>query len=86
MSAAALRQLTRQQFRVVALLYHDGCDYKHAAARLGIKVRTVRMHVEYVARDLPGQGPPTWRVLRHAERLLEMGYRGESPDEDANAA
>ena len=56
---------------MIALLWCEQLDYPMIAARLGIRIRTVRMHIEYVARDLPGYGPPAWKVLRHAERLLE---------------
>jgi DNA-directed RNA polymerase specialized sigma24 family protein len=76
--SAKLRRLTPGQFRVIALLWHDQMDYDHIANRLGISVRTVRMHIEYVARDLPGQGPPAWRVLRYAEDLLELGYSNQT--------
>lgn len=77
--AKGLRRLTRSQFAVVALLYRDELDYPEAARRLNVRIRTIRMHVEYVARDLPGRGPPAWKVLRYAERLLEMGFRHDPP-------
>jgi DNA-directed RNA polymerase specialized sigma24 family protein len=82
--ATKLRRLTPGQFRVIALLWHEELDYERIAARLGIGVRTVRMHIEYVARDLPGQGPPAWRVLRYAEDLLELGFCDEPLQEKAS--
>ncbi len=69
-----VRRLTRQQFKVVALLFHEGCDYPMIADRLSISVRTVKQHVERVADWLPGNGFPAWKVLRFAERLLERGF------------
>ncbi len=72
-----LRRMTPGQFRVVALLWHDHLDYAGIAAKLNIRPRTVKAHVECVARDLPGDGPPAWRVLRHAEDLLDMGFAGD---------
>lgn len=67
------RKLTPAQFRVVALLFHDDCDYAMVAARLSISPRTVKQHIESVALWLPGHGYPAWKVLRYAERLLEAG-------------
>ena len=77
-------RLTPAQFRVVALLWHDELDYEAVAARLDISVRTVRMHVESVANGLPGLGPPSWKVLRHAALLLEAGC--DEPTAEGNAA
>lgn len=71
------RKLTPAQFRVVALLFHEECDYAGVASRLSISVRTVKQHVESVARWLPGNGFPAWKVLRYAERLLEAGCDGD---------
>jgi hypothetical protein len=59
---------------VVAMLFHDECDYTMIASRLKISVRTVNQHVEAVARWLPGHGFPAWKVLRYAERLLDCGF------------
>ncbi len=78
-----LRRLTPGQFRVVALLWHDQLDYAGIAERLGISVRTVRMHVEYAARDLPGKGPPAWKLLRYADELLELGFSDEATESAA---
>jgi hypothetical protein len=75
--ATKLRRLTPGQFRVVALLYRDEMDYERIATHLGIRSRTVKMHIECVSRDLPGHGPPAWKVLRYAEELLEMGFEGD---------
>jgi FixJ family two-component response regulator len=81
--APPLKRLTPAQFRVVALLFHDALDYARIAQQLSIRVRTVKMHVECVARELPGHGPPAWKVLRHAEALLEMGFEGDDVNIDA---
>jgi hypothetical protein len=58
-----LKRLTPAQFRVIALLWHEEMDYEGIAYQLGIRVRTVRKHIEDVATHLPGQGPSSWRVL-----------------------
>lgn len=68
------RRLTPTQWNVVALMWHEELNYDGVAARLGITVRTVKMHVENAAFWLPGYGPSSWKVLRHAEVLLEMGH------------
>jgi len=67
------RRLTRRQRDVVVLLYAEELDYEGIAARLGITVRTVKMHVEQIATWLDGDGPASWKILRHAEELLERG-------------
>lgn len=77
-----LRRMTPGQFRVVALLWHEQMDYPLIASRLGITSRTVKMHIECVSRDLPGHGPPAWKVLRHAEELLELGFDGDDSLKD----
>jgi sigma-70-like protein len=64
--------MTPAQAAVVRLLSREELDYARIAERLSITVGTVQMHVEYVARWLPGHGPPAWRVLRHAEELLAL--------------
>lgn len=73
----SLRRMTPGQFRVVALLWHEQMDYPLIAERLGITSRTVKMHVETISRNLPGHGPPAWKVLRHAGALLELGFDGD---------
>lgn len=62
-------QLTPRQRRVVELLA-DGQSYSKIARTLGIKERTVRMHVENIAIKLGGDGSPLRRVLKHAGKLL----------------
>ena len=62
-------RLTRRQRQVVVMLC-DGASYAKIARTLGIKERTVRMHVEHVAAHLDGDAPPLRRVLQHAGRLL----------------
>lgn len=61
--------LTPRQRRVVELLC-EGWSYSRIARTLGIKERTVRMHVEHVAANLDGDGSPLRRVLKHSARLL----------------
>lgn len=77
------RRLTRQQFRVVALLYHNAMSYPMIARELGISIRTVRGHVAGAALWLPGHGDPAWKVLRWADTLLDMGF---SEDEEKGVA
>lgn len=62
--------LTRRQREVVALIA-EGLTYRQIGARLGIQDRTVRMHVEYIARTLSGRGPPLYRVIAHIAELLD---------------
>lgn len=62
-------RLTPRQRQVVVLL-SDGWSYTRIARALGIKERTVRMHVKDIAARLDGDGSPLRRVLRHAGRLL----------------
>jgi FixJ family two-component response regulator len=76
------RRLTPTQWKVIALMWHEELNYDGVAQRLGISVRTVKMHVENAACFLPGYGPSSWRVLRHAETLLEAGHS----DRDDEAA
>jgi len=71
------RRLTRQQFRVVALLYHNELSYPLIARELGISVRTVRAHIASAANWLPGHGDPAWKVLRYADKLLDLGFNEE---------
>ena len=59
-----MSELTKRQREVVRGLLR-GETYAEIAERLGIAARTVRMHVETIARDVPGQGPPKRRVRRH---------------------
>lgn len=63
-------RLTKRQREIVALLA-EGMTYAEIGVRLGIKRRTVRMHVETIARDLPGSGWPLYRVIRNIGRLME---------------
>jgi DNA-binding CsgD family transcriptional regulator len=79
------RPLTPTQWQVVALLWHEELNYEGVAARLGIAVRTVKMHVENAAFWLPGYGPSSWKVLRHAESLLEMGHADTDPTDEQAA-
>lgn len=62
-------RLTRRQREIVALIA-EGMTYSQIAVRLGIKRRTVRMHVELIARELPGSEWPLYRVIRHLGRLM----------------
>ena len=55
-------------------MWHDELNYAMVAARLDISERTVMAHIERVAQHLPGHGQPAWKVLRHAEKLLELGF------------
>ena len=68
------RRLTKQQFRAVALLYRDGLTYRQVAKAMGISVRTVRHHIADAASWLPGDANPAWKVLRHGDKLLELGF------------
>jgi DNA-binding CsgD family transcriptional regulator len=61
--------LTKRQRQVVELLA-EGCSYAKIARTLGIKERTVRMHVEHIAAGLDGDGSPLRVVLKHSGRLL----------------
>ena len=61
--------LTPRQRQVVAML-SDGASYAKVARLLGIKERTVRMHVEHIAARLDGEGSPLRRVLKHSASLL----------------
>jgi DNA-binding CsgD family transcriptional regulator len=72
------RRLTKQQFRVVALIYRDELNYEQVAKEMGISVRTVQAHIERAAMFLPGHGPSVWKVLRWSEELLEMGFSDEA--------
>lgn len=72
------RRLTERQFEVVALLFHDDLNYSGVADKLGISARTVRQHVDDIASWLPGEGQPSWKVLRYAERLLDLGFDEEA--------
>ena len=65
---AAFRLTARQ--RQVVVLLAEGLDYQQISRKLGITSRTVRMHVESVARSVPGRGPPLWRVLSNLDRLV----------------
>lgn len=62
--------LTPRQRDVVALL-DAGLTCPQIASRLQIRERTVRRHVEDIARGLAGNGPPIRRILAHAKELLE---------------
>jgi DNA-binding CsgD family transcriptional regulator len=67
------RRLTPMQIRIVGVMCHDSrVSYRSIAAATGIGVRTVRMHVEQLARLLPGNGNPLSRVALYAERLLRL--------------
>jgi FixJ family two-component response regulator len=81
------RRLTPAQWQVVALMWHEELNYDGVANRLGITVRTVKMHVENVAiaMRLPGHGPSSWKVLRYAEVMLEMGHANAEPTDTAAA-
>jgi DNA-binding transcriptional ArsR family regulator len=79
------RKLTRAQFRVVALLYHNAMSYPMIAEAIGISIRTVRHHIASAALWLPGHGDPAWKVLRHADKLLELGYTDDSSDDEEAA-
>ena len=69
----SVRQLTPAQRRiVVVMLEHDLVDYDMLAAAVGCRPRTVKMHVEQIARLLPGNGTPLLRVALYAERLLTL--------------
>jgi DNA-binding CsgD family transcriptional regulator len=61
--------LTQREREVVQLL-HDGHTMVRVAALLRISEHTVRVHVNNVARRLPGDPPALRRVLRHASTLL----------------
>jgi FixJ family two-component response regulator len=81
------RRLTPAQWQVVALMWHDELNYTGVAERLNISVRTVKMHVENVAASmrLPGHGPSSWKVLRYAEAMLEMGHSNSAPTDEVAA-
>jgi len=67
------RRLTVAQFRIVAVMYaKDLLEYDEIANATGMRRRTVKMHVEQLARLLPGDGTkPLIRVALYAERLIE---------------
>jgi FixJ family two-component response regulator len=86
MSDLRARLTTRQ--REIVILLHMGKGYREVAGALGITRRTVRIHVQTIARRLDGDDPPLRRVLRHAERLLnlELNPRDWAPPGDGLAA
>lgn len=66
------RRLTPAQFRIVAVMYReDLLDYAAIGVAVGVSWRTVKMHIEQIARLLPGDGNPLLRVALYAERLIE---------------
>lgn len=67
------RRLTVAQFRIVAVMYSkDLLEYDAIAVATGMRRRTVKMHIEQLARLLPGDGTnPLLRVALYAERLIE---------------
>jgi DNA-binding CsgD family transcriptional regulator len=66
------RRLTPTQYRLVALIYsRDLLEYRAIARESGLGRRTVKMHIEQIARLLPGDGNPLLRVALYAERLIE---------------
>jgi hypothetical protein len=81
-----LRRLTPAQFRVIALFWRDELDYAGIAGILHISIRTVRKHIEDVGQHLPGSGPSSWRVLRYAEDLLELGFDETGAQSEDSAA
>ena len=56
--------LTRRQRQVVKGVL-SGETYAEIAERLGIAERTVRMHVDAIARDIAGNQTPRRRVRRY---------------------
>jgi DNA-binding CsgD family transcriptional regulator len=60
--------LTRRQRDVVHGIMR-GETYEEIADRLGIAERTVRMHVDAIARDIDGKGTPRRRVRRYFANL-----------------
>ena len=57
----------------MAVIYNaDVLTYRAIAQATGLGRRTVRMHVEQIARLIPGDGNPLIRVALYAQRLTEL--------------
>jgi DNA-binding NarL/FixJ family response regulator len=63
-------KLTQRQRDVVVLL-DAGLLCWEIADRLQIAERTVRRHIEDIAKKVPGAQPPIRRILLNARKLLE---------------
>lgn len=62
-SSTSLPSLTPRE-REVAALVSAGVSHKAVARTLGIKVRTVSLHVWNAAQKLPGDGRPSLKIAR----------------------
>jgi DNA-binding NarL/FixJ family response regulator len=62
-------KLTKREREIVELL-HCGYDPAEIAARLTIRVATVRKHIEHIAEKVPGELTPIRRIRRAARDLL----------------
>ena len=62
-------KLTPRQRDVVALL-DAGLTCPQIAERLGIAVKTVRRHVDDIAKRVPGELTPLKRIRQHASELI----------------
>jgi DNA-binding NarL/FixJ family response regulator len=62
-------KLTKREIQIVALL-HEGYDPAEIAARLEVRVATVRKHIENIADKVPGELTPIRRIRREAKRIL----------------
>jgi DNA-binding CsgD family transcriptional regulator len=64
-------RLTPREQQVAALIVNWGMSDKAIAARLGISTETVHVHVENIAKKIPGMGRPRHRItvffLTHIE-------------------
>jgi DNA-binding NarL/FixJ family response regulator len=70
--SALQEPLTRRERQVVELL-HMGYDPAEIAPRLGIALKTVRNHIENIAKKAPGDPPPIRRIRRDGARWLLAG-------------
>ena len=62
-STGPLDALTPREAEVAALVA-EGLSHKRVAMRLGISPETVRAHVWFAARKLPGEGRPSLKIAR----------------------
>lgn len=62
-SSTQLDKLSPTERRVCQLVA-DGKLHKQVARELGISIRTVHTHVARASNKLPGDGPPTRKIIR----------------------
>jgi DNA-binding NarL/FixJ family response regulator len=62
-------KLTKREREVVELL-HEGYDPAEIAPRLGMALKTVRNHIDNVAKKFPGDLPPIRRIRREGKHWL----------------